>query len=145
MAPPHSRANSSSFVSSPGSAGGRNGGGGVGVSGVEEENREAIRARDERERDLAVRQRRSVDLASGKEVEVQRSSTRQHHGQQQQRKKEADGDVEKVRAREVRISEVAQYSRYCTWPHEIHFLLFAFGVFPPSLHGCRHQGFGCGH
>lgn len=65
-----------------------------------EEDREAIRARDERERDFAVQQRRSLDLGDDKDAERQQHMLQEQQQQRDQKemldKKEADRERVKV-------------------------------------------------
>lgn len=96
---PSTRGGSTSSAPSTGSGGG---GGVVGFS-VQDEDREAIRARDERERDLAVQQRRNMEKGSGKATElprqqVLRQQPQQRGPQEAHEKRMADGEVEKVRS-----------------------------------------------
>lgn len=62
-------------------------------AGEESDDREAIRARDERERDLAVRHRRTADLGAKAAGEANRQ---QHAQREVQSKKDADREREKV-------------------------------------------------
>lgn len=80
----------------PSFSGGSNG-------GEEIDDREAIRARDERERDMAVRQRRSADLTAKAAGEADR---RQHAQREAQDSKDADREREKVGRVTVQYSTV---------------------------------------
>lgn len=77
-------------------------GAGVGAVGVVAlDDREAIRARDERERDLAVQQRRSMDLKAKTDKTVNDSNQQQQHRTHREGQDSARKEAEKVtKARE---------------------------------------------
>lgn len=85
----------------------------AGGEGDDIDDREAIRARDERERDLAVRQRRNADLgakAAAGEVDPQKRGQREA-----QEKKEADREREKVGGRSRTLLPKRELCEFVSW------------------------------